>query len=384
MSMIARGPQHPASVELGQLILVLPTADSAIPRRQWADLSCAVILDAAGDQVLAQSLVATVEAKLGVNAAHRRALASSPAAVTSAIAAAHARRIDAEEARIEHLGRRLRDPEFVAKIGAAERSAHEKRAEAASLRIIGPKLHRKAAKVLDNQARAFDEEAARLAKEEADQDLLCGDAREPVILAKLRGEEIEAREVEIAEVVTDEYGARVTHRRGPSLGLPVLKITRQTRAQKLSGIAHAYANGNLDGERGGARQADMLLETGRAYGEAYEIDAGLTSNSGGGGGGFGPKGPQIRQVEAGETLGIMRRSLSQRQRTVLDLVCGQGLRAREAADLMKAGFPATARALRGGLRAAGEDMAGARAFKEVGQAGARVKAAHQVLSRYRL
>lgn len=342
-------PHNPVSLPIGALTVILPT-DTQRPftASQWADLSMAIVLDFDGQPGPARDLVADLERRLGVNQAHRDAVVEGAAAVQRRIREDRIRaKLDANR-RAATLDLPLRDPEIVRAIEVRQVAAHAKRAEAASLRIIAAKLHRRQIKTLEAAARRFDVEIQELLAKEADQDRLYGDAKDPILRAKARGEEVTAHDVELAEVARDEYGARIIHRDGPNQGLPVLKYSKQTRARKLTGIEHAAAEGYLEGGHG-SNSADALKEIGRVYAEAYEVAVGGTSSSGEGAGGHGAKGPQLRIIEAGDRLGIMRAGLTRRQRDVLDLVCGQDMRAREAATHLKAGFPATERALRGGL-----------------------------------
>jgi hypothetical protein len=161
------------------------------------------------------------------------------------------------------------------------------------------------------------------------------------------------------------------------------RVTRAVMSSRGGGLERARDKGHLDGGRGAPR-VQRLYETGVIYGKAYEIHEGLTSSSGGGSGGHGPKGPQIRLAEAGEMLKIMRDGVSPRERAVLDRVCGEGMTLRQAATAARAGFPATTRALRNGLRIAMENWKAARETKTAGVTAARVKKAHRVISKIRL
>jgi hypothetical protein len=377
-----KGPQQPLAMIFGGLTLVLPTADRRLTDRQWADLSCAVVLDFEGSPDIARDLLAQVEAKLGTNEAHRRAAASSPETVTGAIREAKRRAKLEANRHASTLDLPIRDPDIVKAIAACERQAHEKRAEAASLRIIGAKAHRRAIKALEAAARGLDQKAQELLKTEEDDDRLYGDAKDPILRARARGEEITAGVVELAEVARDEYGARIIHRDGPSRGLPVLKYDKQTRARKLTGIEHAFHAGYLEGGHGSNSQ-DALREVGLIYAESYEVAVGGTSSSGEGGTGYGAKGPQLRVIEAGDRLKIMRAGLTKRQRDVLDLVCGQDMRVREAATALKAGFPATERALRGGLETCRASWAAAMVVGRVGAESWRVMMLDAVIGKVR-
>jgi DNA-directed RNA polymerase specialized sigma24 family protein len=132
---------------------------------------------------------------------------------------------------------------------------------------------------------------------------------------------------------------------------------------------------------------EKLYRTGISYREAFEIAEGQTSSGGeGGGGGSGPKAPQPRLIQAGEDLADMRKGLNPRQRKVLDMVCGLDMRVREAATAMRAGVPATERALRGGLAMAAASLAAQRQKREDDGAESmviRVRGAHGMIARAR-
>jgi hypothetical protein len=161
------------------------------------------------------------------------------------------------------------------------------------------------------------------------------DLDETVALAEARGEEV---------VRPKRGGARI--------------LTRQ-------GIQQAYEDGHMTPALG-ALTADHLHATAKAYRDAYEIAAGLAGRSGEGGG-YGAKGPQIKIVEAGEALAIMRLDLTQRQIDILDRVCGQDMRLREAATVLGRGFPSTKNSLIMGLKAATLNIRAARAVRDQGE-----------------
>lgn len=85
------------------------------------------------------------------------------------------------------------------------------------------------------------------------------------------------------------------------------------------GLTLAYENGNL--ARDGVRSCeDELFAVGRRYRDAFEISTGMTSSRGEGGSGV--KGPQIRKLEAGYDLKMLRTGLSAQQLRALDFICG--------------------------------------------------------------
>jgi len=275
----------------------------------------------------------------------------------------------------------MRDHATVLELARLEGKLRDAEVEAESLRAIDAKRHRKEIKRLENKARGLADELAKLRSIERDAYAILGEAREPVLRALQRGDTIQAKEAETADFARDDHGARIINRGGPMRGLPALVYSRGLRAKNLTGIEHAFHAGHLRAIRG-AMAEEHLLRIGQQYGAAYEIVEGLASHAGEGGGGFKPKAPLPRAIEAGETLADMRKGLDRRQRDVLDLVCGESLRAREAATQLHAGFPATIRALVGGLKAAETSRLAERERREsAGQMpiGAHVQAVSQML-----
>lgn len=285
------------------------------------------------------------------------------------------RRLLDEHQRAARLNTAMRDPQIVEALAQLAEDARMKRAEAESLRLIGAKTYRTQIHKLEAEARKLDEKAEKLRREELEQDRLYGEAKEPILMAKARGEVVVAGDVEIAEVARDEHGARIIHRKGPHKGMPALVYTRATRAVKLEGIAHAVSMGYLKPGRGEIA-AKGLLDTGRTYEEMFAAAEPLkaVNPEAVGGGGSVPGAPQIKANEAAEWLRIARRGLTPRQRATLDHVCGEGRTVGQAAAKMGAGVPATARSLRGGLMAAQENHKDAQAKGEAGRVGGMLKA----------
>lgn len=291
--------------------------------------------------------------------------------------------------RAANLNAPIRDPEIVAQLAEYAEASKMKRAEAASLRIIGPKTNRLTIKALEAAARQLDQKASDLRRTELEQDRLYGDAKEPIIRAKLRGEEIQAADVEIAEIARDEHGARIIQRRGPYKGLPALIYTRSTRAKKFAGIEHAYFSGHLQGV-GGLPSPEALRAVGLQWGQAFVIVCGQAGRTGEGGGGYGPKAPQPRMVEAGEARAIMAGTLqrpgltltrlTQRQVDLLDDVCGREIVLRDVAAT-RGLVPALKRRLRLSLATAMGNMVLARERGEVGKAAWDLTVAEMTMSR---
>lgn len=204
---------------------------------------------------------------------------------------------------------------------------------------------------------------------------------ETVALALARGEDVAHETVELKTALRDGAGGLVLKD-----GAPVVQIERFSRTvirSRGGALEEALDKGWLQPPHGGP-DPQALYDLGVRYRAAYEIAEGRTTNQGGeGGGGFGPKGPQLRVVEAGELLAITRRPLTARQRRVLDLAAGQDIRCRRVAAIMHAGFPSTQRALRGGLEAALEAWEEALRAKEVGEAAERVRRVTRIMRRAR-
>lgn len=384
-----RGADQPVGVTIGPIMVVTPNEQRLAPA-VWTDLACAMVAADSGRSALADAMVASIERRLGVNEAHHRALVIGSDEWRRLNSEKKRRRILAEHQRAASLQSRTVDPGPSEMVGEKLRVAAEHRATAATLKARDAAAKSRGNRAAINQhltaAAALEHDAQMIRDREVNDRWLSNATKETLDLARLRNEDVDQETIELMTYPTDEYGARLRHKTGSRRGQVVEHTDRVTRAvirSRGGGLEYALEKGHLDGGPGSPKP-DGLFRTGDRYREAYEIDEGQTSNSGGGAGGFGPKGPQIRLVEAGEILKIMRSKLSPRERKVLDLVCGQGMRLREVATRMKAGFPATTRALRNGLRTAAEQVKAASERGEIGVAGERVEAAHRELQKYRL
>lgn len=378
--------QTPELINVGPLAIVVPDASVRFTPSVWRDLSCAVGLESIGATDAARELITDLEHRLGVNDAHRRALDTSPDHVRRLISEGRRRRrleASIQAARV-HVQPRLQ--EVVDALAHLARQAQAKRAEATALRqkdeAAGTRLHRRQAKALEAAARRLDEKAKEIRDEERRRDSLYGEAKAAIVRAAESGENLIAPEVTEADWLKDEFGVLVRHRSGNRRGLPMLNYRQSVRLRRLTGIAHAYESGHLG--LPGTSQALWLKKAADDYRDAFEVAVGQASGGGGeGGGGFGPKGPQVRQIEAGEHLAAMRQFLTPRQLVVLNKVCGEDKRLRTAATEMGAGFPATVRALRLGLRAAVLGLRKARDEGNLGDAARRAAAVHKLLSKLR-
>ena len=260
------------------------------------------------------------------------------------------------------------------------RAADEARETAMRLQTADPKGNRKAIAEHLNKAKRLDMEATAIRHADTEDAWRRSAELDTALTAIRHGVELVTEEVMIQTRVRGENGEQLYHRDGPNKGEPVMQTDRVSRTLVCGGLAHAMAKGDLDGA---GPEPEVLFSIGRIYGEAYEISVGkLTAQ--GGGGGSGPRGPQPRLVEAGETLVIMRRELTRRQYAILDLVCGEGLKAWQAAEKIGAGRPAAMTALRDGLMQALKNWTEAQKVGEQGRAVERVRAASRQIENLRL
>lgn len=153
-------------------------------------------------------------------------------------------------------------------------------------------------------------------KAEAERAWLKQSAAETMALAQARGEDVRA----------DKGRVRIVSR---------------------GGLKQAYEDGHLN-QAGGKITSTDLYEAGQRYRTAYEATEGMTTGQREGSG-FSGRAPQVRIVEAGLALQAMRALITDRQRAVLDLVCGKDIRLRTAATELRRGFPSAKNSLRGGL-----------------------------------
>ncbi len=263
----------------------------------------------------------------------------------------------------------LRDPDIVRFIQAKAEKAAALIEGIATLEARADKRALRQAKVMRRELRAIQASIENAREVELQRDAEMGEARDPLIRAKMRGHVVTVKEAETADFARDEHGARIINRRGPARGLPALVYSRGTRTRILTGIHHAFDAGHLDDPRTGSG-GEALLEVGQAYEAAYAKSDPLKAvdPSQVGGGGFGPRGPQAAAVEAAEWLRIARRGLDARQLAVLDAICGEGMTAAQVRTARKWGWEATLQALRSGLVLVAKNQ------REATETGARVVA----------
>jgi hypothetical protein len=380
-----RRPAPPGLLLVGDTPVVLP--EGKITPGAWPELAMVMLVEPVPR--LLPDWLSRLEARLGVKPEHRQVLERR--AFSAAQGKEDLRRRQVEESvRAAQLDAPIRDAEIVAATAKVQERLARARAAAENPPGQTDRERRKAAKVARAKIAQLTEELAVIARKEADQARLLGDARDSVLLAKNRGEEVPYGESQVGEWVRDEHGARVLKRvRGKGIGAqtylqPVMAYSTALRAKRLTGIEHAKDAGYL----GGWREAERLHKIGVDYREAYEAVEGQKGGEGEGGGSSGPKAPQPRQIELGQRLADMRRGLNPRQRNVLDRVCGQDMRLREAATVLRLGDPRTAeRALVTGLNAADASRVEAVARREAlgeGAVGKQVAAVSAALSRLRV
>ncbi len=281
----------------------------------------------------------------------------------------------------------LRDPDIVRFIQAKAEIIANLQAEVDALEAKGGLKPLRRAKLLRREIKAAEAKIANAREIEAQRDVLMGEGADTLKRSKLRGEEVEVREVERAAFALNEHGGRIINRAGPNRGLPALVYERGASIRTLTGIRHAFARGHLDNPRTKAG-GDGLCQIGEAYEAmvAAAIPLKAVNPEACGGGGSGPRGPQQAAVEASEWLEIARHGgkhgapLTGKQLHMVDEVCGQGFNVWQAAQSMRPtpiSVPAAARTLRGGLAQVAANIAAAREAKSL-VAGARIRTGREM------
>lgn len=254
--------------------------------------------------------------------ARRRALRESQSRLTFAAAA--------EQRRARHLLAPIRDPDPDENIVVLLAKAEAQRARASSLdekaRAAGRagRDARSQRKRHLTAARLLDLEAAEARERQIESHRQSLDAAEITAVATARGELVTSEIARIATPVVDEDGVRVIRD-----GMTVYRQENVTRVRVLSrgGLQLAFERGDLDGA---GVKAERLLDTGNAYRWAFETCSAITTPARDPGGGSrsplkASAGPQDAVFAAGEMLRDFRQGLDDRQRVVLDGVCGQDM-----------------------------------------------------------
>lgn len=127
------------------------------------------------------------------------------------------------------------------------------------------------------------------------------------------------------------------------------------------GLTMAYEDGKLD-SNASKLCAEELFNAGRRYRDAYEISMGMTSSRGEGG--SGAKGPQVRKIEAGQDLDMLRAGLSAQQARTLDAICGESQTLATWAKACRIHFDEAQDQLIRGLETAAVNIRAAKAVKD--------------------
>lgn len=281
----------------------------------------------------------------------------------------------------------LRDPDIVSFIQGQAEIIANLQAEVDALEAKGGLKPLRRAKLLRREIKAAEAKIANARDIETRRDVLMAEGAETLKRAKLRGVEVQVREVERAAFALNEHGGRIINRAGPNRGLPALVYERGASIRTLTGIRHAFARGHLDNPRTKAG-GEGLCQIGEAYEAmvAAAIPLKAVNPEACGGGGSGPRGPQQAAVEASEWLEIARHGgkhgapLNGKQLHMVEEVCGQGCNVWQAAQSMRPtpiSVPAAARALRGGLAQVAANIAAAREAKAL-VSGARIRAGREM------
>lgn len=231
---------------------------------------------------------------------------------------------------------RVKPPEVSDEVRTKTRLADEAMQKANALAEADEKGNRAAIKRHRNDARRLYRAARAIAESEADKRWAEAAMQESLSLASARGELVVQEEVD---------GHKVT------------------RTWRGNGLEDALHKGYLTADHGPDR-TNELYTTGLRYRQAFEIAQGQTTSRGEGSGGFGPKGPQVRIVEAGALLAKMREGLSTKELRVLDAICGEGLGLFQATKRLHLGVLAGRRCLRGGLTTAADTL---KAMRKIGE-----------------
>ena len=212
-----------------------------------------------------------------------------------AVIQARARRQEAMKVKPRGKGRQKRLARLTGMNGPerALHKAHEAqkhRNKATILANVDPKGNK--AKIAQHvaAARRLEEEAKAIMAEHSESQWVTDANRETVELARARGETAK-QDIHGRVVVTSRCGLSMAYEAG-----------------KLEPQARTFTT-------------EELFTIGRRYRDAYEIAMGLTSSKGSGGSAI--KGPQLRKLEAGEDLKMLRTGLTAQRQRALDTICGE-------------------------------------------------------------
>ncbi len=271
------------------------------------------------------------------NAVAAAELLSPDEATRLRIRSCHDAAAAAERRRAIHLLAPIRDPSPDENIQTlltradAQRSLAASLAEKAQLPGRPGRDARRERKTYLTAARLLDLEAHQARERQLTAHRQALDAAETVARANARGEQVTSEVARIASPVVDDDGVRIVKD-----GAPVYRQENVTRVRILSrgGLQLAFERGDLDGWR---VKAERLLDTGNAYRWAFEACSAITTPARDFGGGTrsplkASLGPQDAVFVAGVMLRDFRAGLDDRQRAVLDRVCGLDMTISAAAN----------------------------------------------------
>lgn len=200
---------NPISMNVAGLPFVRPDATTKLTPKAWDMLGQAILLKGAGLDAAANAVMLRLEDRLGVHAAHRRALVNG---VESELLAN--RRKGVARSQTEH--RRARDLSESAKPAPITQDVLSRMAEARyhetaakTLRSTGAKQNRAAIKDHETKAALARKAAKEAQAKGADKHWSGLAVNESECLARARGEEVRQVETEIAEWVRDDDGCLV-------------------------------------------------------------------------------------------------------------------------------------------------------------------------------
>lgn len=159
---------------------------------------------------------------------------------------------------------------------------------------------------------------------------------------------------------TNEETATLAESRGEK----VRRFHGRVIVSSRCGLTMAYEDGKLD-SNDSKLCVDELFTAGRRYRDAYEISTGMTSSRGEGG--SGAKGPQVRKIEAGQDLDMLRTGLSAQQARTLDAICGESQTLATWAKASRIHFDEAQEQLIKGLETASINIRAAKAVKDTGE-----------------
>lgn len=269
--------------------------------------------------------------------------------IKAAVADVRRRRWDAEQKRVRRLSRREPEPNKAIR-SKLNRLKEQERLLQEARRVKNRKATSSALSKIRELTREIEADRAKQL-----QAAWAGHAiAETVSLALIRGEEVGETETIVSDLKRGKHG-QIVRKKG------VLQVTTERaiakRVTSRTGLELAFTSGALDG---GVVSAPALYAMGLKYRAAFEVVSmtglGTTGEERIGMPRCKPSvGPSEAAFQAGETLRIYRMNMTRRQRQVADMICGQDMALKAAAAAIKAGLPATKKALVAALTVAWEN-----------------------------